>query len=64
MESTLFSVLIANFNNGHYIDEAIDSVISQSYANWEIIIVDDASTDDSKNVLNKYKNNSKNSNFP
>lgn len=58
MESPLFSVLIANFNNGHYIDEAIGSVISQSYTNWEIIIVDDASSDNSKEVLNKYENNS------
>lgn len=46
----LFSVLIANFNNGRYLLEAIESVCSQSYRNWEIVIVDDASTDNSKEL--------------
>ena len=46
----LFSVLIANFNNAQYLEEAIQSVISQSYSNWEIVIVDDGSTDSSKHV--------------
>lgn len=46
-ENPLFSVLIANYNNGKYLIEAIESVILQTYTNWEIIIVDDASTDNS-----------------
>ena len=54
----LFSVLIANYNNGIYIEEAINSVINQIYTNWEIVIVDDASSDNSKEVLNKYEINS------
>ena len=48
----LFSVLIANYNNGKYLQEAIDSVRMQTYTNWEIIIVDDASTDNSKELYN------------
>lgn len=52
----LFSVLIANYNNGHYIEQAINSVLDQTYTNWEIIIVDDASTDNTLSVLSKYKN--------
>ena len=44
----LFSVLIANYNNGKYLMEAIESVRQQTYTNWEIILVDDASTDNSK----------------
>lgn len=51
----LFSVLIANYNNGCYLQEAIDSVLAQNYENWEIVIVDDKSTDDSYKIYNKYK---------
>lgn len=43
----LFSVLMANYNNGKYLLYAIDSVRQQSYTNWEIILVDDCSTDNS-----------------
>ena len=46
-ESPLFSILIANFNNGSFLMDAIDSVRNQTYSNWEIILVDDASTDSS-----------------
>lgn len=42
-----FSILMANFNNEKYIIEAIKSVISQNYHFWELIIVDDQSTDES-----------------
>ncbi len=52
----LYSVLISNYNNGGYICECIDSVINQTYPNWEIIIVDDCSTDNSKEVYSKYVN--------
>lgn len=55
MNNPLFSVLIANYNNGLYIEEAINSVISQSYTHWEIIIVDDCSTDNSADIYEKYK---------
>ena len=46
----LFSILIANYNNGDFLIDAIESVYSQTYANWEIIIVDDSSTDKSKDI--------------
>ena len=46
----LFSVLIANYNNGKYLMDAIESVRQQTYANWEIILVDDASTDNSREL--------------
>lgn len=43
----LFSVMIANHNNGDYLMDAIESMKTQTYTNWEIIIVDDCSTDKS-----------------
>lgn len=58
MERTpLFSVLIANYNNGCYLKDAINSVLSQSYTNWEIIIVDDYSTDNSGVLYKELESN-------
>ena len=54
MDRVLFSILIANYNNGCYLQEAIDSVLMQDYDNWEIVIVDDGSTDGSQEVYAKY----------
>ena len=51
----LFSLLIANYNNGCYLQEAIDSVLRQDYDNWEVVIVDDASPDNSGEIYEKYK---------
>ena len=54
MKTPKFSVLIANYNNAHFIRETLDSVFAQTYPHWEIIIADDASTDDIRPVLNEY----------
>ena len=45
--SLSFSILIANYNNGKYLMDAVESVRQQTYTNWEIILVDDCSTDNS-----------------
>lgn len=57
--SPLFSVLIANYNNGCYLMEAVRSVCNQSYDNWEIVIVDDASTDNSDELYKELSKNPK-----
>jgi len=50
----LFSILVANYNNGCFLSEAIESVKAQTYPLWEVIIVDDASTDNSIEVYKHY----------
>lgn len=47
----LVSIVIPNFNHGHYIGGAIEAIARQSYPNKEIIVVDDGSTDDSVEVI-------------
>ena len=43
-----------SFNKAKYISEAINSVISQTYTNWELIIVDDYSNDDSHEIISSF----------
>lgn len=46
-----FSVLIANYNNGKYFKDCYDSLIAQTYPDFEVIIVDDSSTDNSLEII-------------
>ena len=55
-KNPLFSVLIANFNEGRYLEECLRSIFTQTYTDWEIVIVDDASTDESSNIYKKFAN--------
>ena len=56
----LISVVIPVFNAQEYIENTVDSVINQEYKNWELIIIDDCSTDDSLSIVEtKYKSNKK-----
>ena len=51
-----FSIIIPTFNRAKKIKLAISSVIKQNYENWELIIVDNNSTDNTKDVVNSYNN--------
>lgn len=52
-----FSILIANYNNGKYFKDCYNSLINQTNENWEAIIVDDASTDDSVEIIQSLTKN-------
>ena len=49
-----FSIIIPNYNNGIWINKTIESVLNQTYSNWEMYIIDDMSTDNSVDVIKGY----------
>jgi len=50
----LVSIVINNYNYGRFLRDAIDSALDQSYPNTEVIVVDDGSTDDSRQIIASY----------
>lgn len=54
MQTPLVSVLTPCYNSGHLIHRLLESVLSQSYPNVEMVVIDDGSTDDSALVIKKY----------
>lgn len=53
----LFSIIIPTYNRANFISVAIESVLNQEYKNFELIIVDDGSTDNTKEVVSAIKDN-------
>ena len=53
-ENPLVSIIIPCFNYGRYLPEAFESIFSQSYPNIEIILIDDGSTDDTRQIVERY----------
>lgn len=50
----LVSIIMPSYNTGKYIGQSIESVIKQTYKNWELIIVDDYSTDNTEKIIKAY----------
>lgn len=50
----IYSILISNYNNGHFLKTAIESALGQTYKNLEVVVVDDGSTDNSRDVINTF----------
>ncbi len=52
----LISIITPNYNSQTYIAETIESIINQSYGNWELLITDDVSSDNSVEIIKNYSN--------
>jgi len=57
MKKPLISVIIAVYNGANTIEETICSVLAQTYSNLQVIIIDDASTDSSRDIIDKFEDN-------
>ena len=56
-KNPLVSVIIPNYNHAKFLDARINSILSQTYSQYEIILLDDCSTDNSQEIIEKYRNN-------
>ena len=54
-EKPLVSIIIPSYNMAHFLPETLDSVIAQKYSNFEALIIDDGSTDQTREVAQKYQ---------
>ena len=48
------SIITSTYNNANYISQAIESVLAQTYDNWEMLIVDDGSSDGTEDVVTRF----------
>ena len=51
MQEELISIIIPTYNRSYFLEEAIKSVLNQTYQNFELIVVNDGSTDDTPNIV-------------
>lgn len=53
----IVSVIVPNYNHAHYLRQRIESILNQTFQNFELILLDDCSTDGSQDLLNEYSRN-------
>src|SRR5262245_59393193 len=53
------SIVVATYNQARFVGEAIASVCAQTYADWELLVVDDGSTDDTRAVVERFVEDSR-----
>jgi glycosyltransferase involved in cell wall biosynthesis len=59
MASPFFSIILPTYNRAHLIETAVKSILTQSFSDWELILVDDGSTDNTKEVISKFSSSDK-----
>ena len=55
----LVSVIVPNYNHEKYLPERLNSILNQTFQDFELILLDDCSTDGSREILKSFKKNSK-----
>lgn len=58
-KADMVSIIMPSYNTANFISESIESVQAQTYTNWELIIIDDCSTDNTDDVVNPYLSDSR-----
>ena len=56
MSLNIITIILPNYNSEKYLDDTLKSIISQSYKDWNLKIVDDNSNIETLNILKKYEN--------
>ena len=56
LKNDLITIIMPSFNSSEYIESAIISVVNQTYLNWELIIIDNNSTDNTRKIIKKFLN--------
>ena len=54
MSNPLVSIIIPTYNRAHLLEETLNSIVKQTYSNWECLIVDDGSKDDTDNFMESF----------
>ena len=59
----MVSIIVPNYNHARFLPERLNSIFNQTFQDYEVILLDDASTDNSVEILNRYAANPKVSHF-
>lgn len=57
MESELVSIIMPSYNSSSFVEQSIESILAQTYTNWELLITDDCSSDNTVQVIQRYADN-------